>query len=317
MDAGRSSLAYLRQIPTSMSKFRLTCRNIHVFSWQFLEGIRKYSTKILCHKALIKKNTESGLIMEDKYKLLIADDDHVFTSAMAEYFDSFDEYEVCGIANTGLKTLEMVAQTNPDILILDLIMPELDGIGVLERLNEEKPEKMPMVIFITSFAQASLTRQALELGASYYVMKPFDLDTLEKRIRQISENKYSAENELLPKANSLEIEITKIIHQMGVPAHVKGYQYLRDAIVFVTEEVNLMGAVTKELYPMIAEKYDTTASRVERAIRHAIELAWDRGNVEMMNQYFGYTINIERGKPTNSEFIAMIADKMRMGEKLA
>jgi len=157
----------------------------------------------------------------------------------------------------------------------------------------------------------------LELGASYYVMKPFDLDTLEKRIRQISENKYSAENELLPKANSLEIEITKIIHQMGVPAHVKGYQYLRDAIVFVTEEVNLMGAVTKELYPMIAEKYDTTASRVERAIRHAIELAWDRGNVEMMNQYFGYTINIERGKPTNSEFIAMIADKMRMGEKLA
>ena len=104
---------------------------------------------------------------------------------------------------------------------------------------------------------------------------------------------------------------------MGVPAHVKGYQYLRDAIVFVTEEVNLMGAVTKELYPMIAEKYDTTASRVERAIRHAIELAWDRGNVEMMNQYFGYTINIERGKPTNSEFIAMIADKMRMGEKLA
>jgi len=148
-------------------------------------------------------------------------------------------------------------------------------------------------------------------------MKPFDLDTLEKRIRQISENKYSAENELLPKANSLEIEITKIIHQMGVPAHVKGYQYLRDAIVFVTEEVNLMGAVTKELYPMIAEKYDTTASRVERAIRHAIELAWDRGNVEMMNQYFGYTINIERGKPTNSEFIAMIADKMRMGEKLA
>ena len=148
------------------------------------------------------------------------------------------------------------------------------------------------------------------------MMKPFDLETLGKRLQQINEN-INAEQVFLPKANYLEVEITKIIHQMGVPAHVKGYQYLRDAIALVTEEINLMGAVTKELYPMIAEKYDTTASRVERAIRHAIELAWDRGNVDMMNQYFGYTINIERGKPTNSEFIAMIADKLRMGEKLA
>ncbi len=117
------------------------------------------------------------------------------------------------------------------------------------------------------------------------------------------------------KSRNLELDVTKVIHQMGVPAHVKGYQYLRDAIIFVVEEVNLMGAVTKELYPLIAEKYDTTASRVERAIRHAIELAWDRGNVEMMNKYFGYTVNMDKGKPTNSEFIAMVSDKLRLGEK--
>ena len=118
-------------------------------------------------------------------------------------------------------------------------------------------------------------------------------------------------------AGSYEVEVTSILHQMGVPAHIKGYQYLRDAIVFVIEDVNLLGAVTKELYPMIAEKYNTTASRVERAIRHGIELAWDRGNIELMNKYFGYTIDVERGKPTNSEFIAMIADKLRMANRLA
>jgi two-component system, response regulator, stage 0 sporulation protein A len=194
-------------------------------------------------------------------------------------------------------------------------MPNLDGIGVLEKVKSLNLQKTPKIIFITSFAQANLTKNAVELGADYYMMKPFDMDVLEARIRQISE--FDKEPVTFPRASTLELDITRILHQMGVPAHVKGYQYLRDAIVMVTEEANLMGAVTKELYPMIAEKYITTASRVERAIRHAIELAWDRGNVDLMNRYFGYTINIERGKPTNSEFIAMIADKLRMGEKMA
>ncbi len=194
-------------------------------------------------------------------------------------------------------------------------MPNLDGLGVLEKVKEKNLPKTPKFIFITSFSQANLTKRAVELGAAYYMMKPFDLETLGERVRQI--DALEDDNGLMPKASSLELEITRILHQMGVPAHVKGYQYLRDGIAMVTQEANLMGAVTKELYPMIAEKYNTTASRVERAIRHAIELAWDRGNVELMNKYFGYTINIERGKPTNSEFIAMIADKLRMGEKFA
>ncbi|MDO4582021.1 MAG: sporulation transcription factor Spo0A [Bacillota bacterium] len=252
--------------------------------------------------------------MEQNTKILIADDDRSFATAVAEYFNSYDCYQVCAIAENGTETLEMIEQHHPDLLILDLVMPNLDGIGVLEKLGDMHGNDLPQVIFITSFAQPNLTAQAMRLGASYYMMKPFDLDTLEKRVRQLPEV-----SDALPltRSGNLEVEITRIIHQMGVPAHVKGYQYLRDAIMFVTEEINLMGAVTKELYPMIAEKYNTTASRVERAIRHAIELAWDRGNVELMNKYFGYTINIERGKPTNSEFIAMIADKLRMGEKMA
>ena len=253
--------------------------------------------------------------MEQTKKILIADDDKLFSEALEEYFSELDSYQVCGVADNGQKTLEMIEKHNPDVVILDLVMPNLDGIGVLEKIKNMELPTTPQILFITSFAQPNVTKKAMELGAAYYMMKPFDLDTLEARIRQISE--FDDEITSLPKASTLELDITRILHQMGVPAHVKGYQYLRDAIVMVTEEANLMGAVTEELYPMIAEKYNTTASRVERAIRHAIELAWDRGNVDLMNRYFGYTINIERGKPTNSEFIAMIADKLRMGEKMA
>lgn len=254
--------------------------------------------------------------MESITKLLIADDDRVFASALEEYFNTFDYYQVCGVAENGNMALEMIEKTQPDVVVLDLVMPHLDGIGVLERLFNLGLPKTPQVIFITSFAQASLTKKAMELGASYYMMKPFDLEILEKRIRQLSGSGGQA-SAVLPRGTTMEVEVTRILHQMGVPAHVKGYQYLRDAIILVTEDPNLMGAVTKELYPMIADKHNTTASRVERAVRHAIELAWDRGNIDLMNRYFGYTINIERGKPTNSEFIAMIADKLRMGEKLA
>lgn len=254
--------------------------------------------------------------MESNIKILLVDDDKAFCDALYEYFSSIDYYTICGIANHGQQALELIKENEPDAVILDLVMPHLDGIGVLEKLPELRLGKQPHIIFMTSFGQANLTRRAMELGASYYIMKPFDLDTLEKRVRQLLHSS-DVTTIISSKNSNLEGDVTRVMHQMGVPAHVKGYQYLRDAIVYVTEEVNLIGAVTKELYPLIAEKYNTTASRVERAIRHAIELAWDRGNVEMMNKYFGYTINIERGKPTNSEFIAMVADKMRMGEKMA
>lgn len=257
--------------------------------------------------------------MDDVIKLLFADDSQTFCDLMCTYFSNLEHYDVCGAAYNGLEALDKIEQYKPDVVILDMVMPHLDGLGVLEKICANNSAHKPCFIMLTAFGQESLTKKAVELGATYYIVKPFDMDLLDTRIRQLAgggtESTMHISENLRPR--NLESEVTRIIHQMGVPAHVKGYLYLRDAIIFVTEEVNLMGAVTKELYPMIAEKYNTTASRVERAIRHAIELAWDRGNVEMMNSFFGYTINIERGKPTNSEFIAMVADKLRIGEKLA
>jgi two-component system response regulator (stage 0 sporulation protein A) len=205
-------------------------------------------------------------------------------------------------------------------------MPHLDGLGVIERMNEGDYSERPKIILLTAFGQENMIQKAIELGADYFILKPFDLDTLGNRIRQLMDTntpvaKLNSSQPIigyqqpLARSKNLDLEVTNIIHQMGVPAHIKGYQYLRDAILLVINEINYLGAVTKELYPNIAEKYHTTPSRVERAIRHAIELAWDRGNVEMMNKFFGYTINVERGKPTNSEFIAMIADKLRIGCK--
>ena len=254
--------------------------------------------------------------MEQKIKILIADDDRAFAVALKDHLAGLDRYEICGMADNGLRVLELMEQTQPDVVVMEMVLPNLDGMGVLEELHEHEPAKRPRIICVTAFAQTNLTRQAMELGADYYLLKPFEPETLEKRIRQVLT--YSDEPlPGMPRVNSLEVDITRILHQMGVPAHVKGYQYLRNAIQYVTEDPNLMGAVTKELYPLVAEAHNTTASRVERAIRHAIELAWDRGNVDLMNRYFGYTIDVERGKPTNSEFIAMISDRLRMGERLA
>ena len=254
---------------------------------------------------------------EKAINLLIVDDSKKFCEVLEEYFLEQEEFHLCGIANNGLEALEALEKTVPDVMILDLVMPYLDGIGVLERINAMNLEERPQIIILTALGQETMTQKAIELGANYYILKPFELPTLASRIKQLNEGISTGEAKPSAKSRNLDVEVTKIIHQMGVPAHVKGYQYLRDAILLVADEVNLIGAVTKELYPLVAEKYDTTASRVERAIRHAIELAWDRGNVELMNKFFGYTINVERGKPTNSEFIAMVADKLRMGEKLA
>jgi len=259
-------------------------------------------------------------------KVLIADDNKDFVDILHDYFDQQEDFSVVGSAYNGLETLDLINLKIPDVVVLDIIMPHLDGIGVLEKLTSMDFISRPKIVMLTAFGQESMTQRAVELGADYFVLKPFDLDTLANRIRQLYSSGAPAAkpNNAAPafqtpavRTRSLDVDVTNIIHQMGVPAHIKGYQYLRDAILLVVNEVNLLGAVTKELYPMIAQKYQTTPSRVERAIRHAIELAWDRGNVEMMNKFFGYTINIQRGKPTNSEFIAMVADKLRIGTKVS
>ncbi|MDK2820062.1 MAG: two-component system, response regulator, stage 0 sporulation protein [Clostridia bacterium] len=253
--------------------------------------------------------------MAEPIKVIIADDNREFCDVLEDYFNEQDDFLIAGIAHNGHETLQLIQEKEPDIVILDIIMPHLDGIGVLEKLHMSNLNRRPRIVILTALGQENMTVRSVELGADYYIIKPFDLEVLGNRLRQLA-NGFPLPVSL-PQVNratcNTDVEVTKIIHQMGVPAHIKGYQYLREAIIMVIEDVSLLGAVTKELYPLIANKYLTTPSRVERAIRHAIELAWDRGNVEMMNKFFGYTINVERGKPTNSEFIAMVADKLRIG----
>ena len=255
-------------------------------------------------------------------KIAIVDDNKDFCEILEQFLSDQEDFKVVGKAYNGHLALELLQEKDIDVIVLDIIMPHLDGIGVLENMAVMDLKKRPKVIILTTLGQETTTQRSIELGADYYILKPFDLEVLSTRIRQLFEGFSVREKNVVYQGHTskmqrnMDIEVTRIIHQMGVPAHIKGYQYLRDAILFVIADVSLLGAVTKELYPMIAEKYETTASRVERAIRHAIELAWDRGNVEMMTKFFGYTINIERGKPTNSEFIAMVADKLRMNAKV-
>lgn len=249
-------------------------------------------------------------------RVFVADDNREFSDLLVEYLEQQPDIDVVGKAYNGKDTLELISQDPPDVLLLDIIMPHLDGLGVLEQINNmaEKPK----VIMLTAFGQEDITRKAVELGAAYYILKPFNMEVLVDRIRQLGDSRNPAPSvaslsrPAKRTSNSLEADVTNIIHEIGIPAHIKGYQYLREAIMMVVEDVDLLGSVTKILYPRIAEKFDTTSSRVERAIRHAIEVAWSRNNIETIKKFFGYTINTERGKPTNSEFIALVADRLRL-----
>lgn len=262
-----------------------------------------------------------------KIKILIADDNKEFSNILSEYLKGQNDFEVVAVAKDGLEAVKFVTSFQPDVLVLDIIMPHLDGLGVLERINMMTNINLPKVIVLSAVGQDKITQRAINLGAEYYVVKPFDMEIFSKRIRQMfstgqgtSEIRRNSlmisETHSYSNANSLEAEITNIIHEIGVPAHIKGYLYLREAIQMVVNDIELLSAVTKELYPSIAKKFNTTASRVERAIRHAIEVAWSRGQVDTINKIFGYTIHNDKGKPTNSEFIAMVADKLRLKAKL-
>lgn len=252
------------------------------------------------------------------------DDNRDFCDIIVEYIDKQHDMEVVGVANDGLEAVDIILKTEPDVVILDIIMPHLDGLGVLERLKYQDLNKSPKIIILSAVGQDKITQQAMRLGADYYMVKPFDMETFIIRIRELTlqnqeyidwqmgvqTNYISATN--TNRNNSLEADVTFIMHEIGIPAHIKGYQYLREAIIMVVHDIELLNAITKELYPNIAERYSTTPSRVERAIRHAIEVAWSRGRIEVINKLFGYTVHEQKGKPTNGEFIAMVADKLRI-----
>ena len=271
--------------------------------------------------------------MKDKITVLIADDNQEFSNTLAKYLEAQDDMEVIGIAKDGKEAVNMMKNTMPDIALLDVIMPHLDGLGVLEGISDENTLKKPICIMLSAVGQDEITKRAISLGAKYYVVKPFDIELLIKRIRQLKLNKPQS-NTIMNRditrpqyieipvnseknEDNLEALVTNVIHEVGVPAHIKGYQYLREAIIMVVNDIEVINQITKSLYPQIAKRFKTTPSRVERAIRHAIEVAWGRGQQEAVESIFGYTISASKGKPTNSEFIAMIAYKLRIELKSA
>ena len=261
--------------------------------------------------------------MDNTLQVAIADDNERMVSLLGDVLNEAPGFQVIGTAEDGEKAYEMIMDKHPDIVILDIIMPKMDGLTLMEKVKEDpRIIDLPAFFVISAVGQEKIAEQAFEAGAEYYLMKPFDNQVFLDRLRRYQEKNNMAEMTVLenrgidnPKPVSqkeLEQEVTDMIHEIGIPAHIKGYQYLRNAILLSVNDVEMMGSVTKVLYPTIAKMYSTTPSRVERAIRHAIEVAWGRGKMDTIDELFGYTISRGKGKPTNSEFIALIADKIRL-----
>ncbi len=248
----------------------------------------------------------------EKTRVLIVDDNKSLVEMIKEYFNDHAEIKISMEAYDGVEGLRMIEkkQDEYDVIILDLIMPNKDGISILEYMKKKNINKK--VIILTSYNTQEMIRKVSEMGVSYFMLKPFELADLERRINEVSEGvKYGGES-LDLYHNNLQISITKTLHELGVPSHIKGYQYIREGVTLVYERPEIVGGITKELYPEIAKKYDTTVSRVERAIRHAIEVSWNRGNWQLMEDIFGHSVDIDKAKPTNSEFIVTVADKLRL-----
>ena len=258
----------------------------------------------------------------EKLNIAIADDNERMVQLLDQIVSSDEELQVVGKAGNGEDLIEIIREKKPDVVLLDIIMPKLDGLTVMDRVNQDSNLRKPAFIVISAVSQEKMTEDAFELGADYYILKPFDNDTVVNRIKRVrtrqlrnasKTKKISAyESQKAYMEHNLETDVTNIIHEVGVPAHIKGYQYLRDAIIMSVNDMEMLNSITKILYPTIAKRHQTTPSRVERAIRHAIEVAWSRGKMDTIEELFGYTVSGGKGKPTNSEFIALIADKIRL-----
>lgn len=249
--------------------------------------------------------------MNKTLKIILADDSNDMLFLLRDRLNAEPNFQVIETVSDGDVLVEKILASNPDVVIFNNLLPKLDGLGVVAKINEYDLRKRPIFLMTSSFVNDALAAEANGLGISYLLAKPFDVETLISRLNMIT-------NVITPRMSDddrralLARSVTNIIHEVGVPAHIKGYHYVREAIIMAVEDMDILNAITKVLYPSVAKKFDTTPSRVERAIRHAIETAWNRGDIDTLNRFFGYTVSNSKGKPTNSEFIAMIADKLSL-----
>ncbi|MDO5135663.1 MAG: sporulation transcription factor Spo0A [Eubacteriales bacterium] len=261
----------------------------------------------------------------EKLNVAIADDNEKMVELLGRMIEEDKDLNLVGKAHNGEEICSIIKEKEPDVVVLDIIMPKVDGLSVMERFAHDRTlKKIPSFIVVSAVGQERITEDAFNLGADYYMLKPFDNQLLLNRIKNVRRNKerrgrelsrQPAEEASVYSQGSLEADVTNVIHEIGVPAHIKGYQYLRDAIILSVNDMEMLNSITKILYPTIAKKHQTTPSRVERAIRHAIEVAWSRGKMDTIDELFGYTVSTGKGKPTNSEFVALIADKIRLEYK--
>ncbi|MCL2827429.1 MAG: sporulation transcription factor Spo0A [Oscillospiraceae bacterium] len=257
--------------------------------------------------------------MERKVKVLIADPSDEYRGMVARQFQDELDLELVGSTSDGREVLRIAQERKPDVIVLDILLTGLDGLDVIRHLRDTGVKAS--YIMVSSFYKDSVVSEAATMGVSYFMLKPFNVETLLEKVRSVTAQGAgwaSGVSQSTPhRGQSLESVVTEVIHEIGVPAHIKGYQYLREAIILTVNDMEVINAVTKVLYPEVARKFSTTPSRVERAIRHAIEVAWDRGDLEILQKFFGYTVSNIKGKPTNSEFIAMIADRLSLQRKSA
>ncbi len=252
------------------------------------------------------------MILESR-RIVVADTGEDFRRSFVEAVRAEGDIQVAGDTGDGVELLRMAETQRPDVIVMEMVLTGMDGLEVLEALPTLKLERRPRVLILSSFAKGTMAELAAAKGADHYMTKPCRVSTVCERIRQLCGTGTLEDSR--DRGQNLEAVVTAIIHEIGVPAHIKGYQYLREAILLAVADREVINAVTKVLYPEVAKRFGTTASRVERAIRHAIEVAWDRGDLETLQKYFGYTVSNVKGKPTNSEFIAMIADRLQLQQR--
>lgn len=280
-----------------------------------------YNKQVAFSKLVLK--IAKGEKRMEHLSVAIADDNQRILDMLETVIGMDKELNLVGKAKNGEEMCQIIKDKQPDVVLLDLIMPKMDGLTVMEQVSQDKNvSKRPYFIVVTAVGQERITEDAFSKGANYYIMKPFNNEMLLNRIKSVRKmfrnNEKKSEDtktENAVRGENLENRVTNMLHEIGIPAHIKGYHYLRDAIIMAVEDMDVLNAITKILYPTVAKKYQTTSSRVERAIRHAIEVAWSRGKLDTLDELFGYTVSTGKGKPTNSEFIALIADTIQLEYK--